>query len=82
MGFLFAFALVAAILDYYGFVNSSPDLIILGFSFSLLGAGVAGILVGKGAAEIYSPSVADYLGAILLFGGFSAGFDVGKLLAE
>ncbi len=81
-GILFAAAVLAFVLEAYGFFHDSPGLIILSIFLSLLGAGVAGVLVAKGASEIYGPSLADYLTAILLSGGFSAGFDVGKLVTE
>ena len=81
-GILAAAAFLALSLDVYGFFHDSPGLIILGLFLSLLGASVAGVLVAKGASEIYGPSLADYLVAILYSGGFSAGFDVGKLVTE
>jgi len=81
-GILFACAFLAFVLDAYGFLHDSPGLILLGLFLSLLGAGVAGLVVASGASKIYGPSLTDYLFAILFSGGFSAGFDVGKLVTE
>ena len=81
-GILFAAAVLGMVLDAYGFSRVSPGLIILGIFLSLIGAGVAGELVAKGASDLYNPALADYLFAILFAGGLSAGFDVGKLATE
>ena len=81
-GILFVSSVAGTVLDAYGFVHDLPGVIIAGIFLSLLGAGVAGILIADSASEIFGPGLADYLTAILLCGGFSAGFDVGKLVAE
>jgi hypothetical protein len=80
-GILFAATILALVMDVYGFIHDSVTLIFLGILFSLIGAGVAGILVYKGGSEVFTPTLSEYLTSIALCGGLSAGADVGKLLS-
>ena len=79
-GVWLAAAVIAFVLDAYGFFCDLPGLMVLGMFLSLLGAGVAGVLVASGASDLYGPSLTDYIVAILFSRGFSAGFDLGKLV--
>lgn len=77
-GIMFAFSLVALALDLVGFLFDSPPLILLAFSLSALSAGVAIRFVQQTPGS----GLSDYVWAIVMCGGLSAGANVVKLLSE